>query len=142
MENVGPGTTAPGALPPASTLRSISRLELLLKRFVLIGALGFLAIFLSVTAATQDPAPSEVKSPAAPAPGHFAAAARHHHSSDEEAIPLLFLALMGLAALALSQTRPSPQRANQAGSICAGKNVARGQELPENEPMPDGVATR
>ncbi len=142
MENVGQGSTAPGALPSASSLRSISRINLLLKRLLLVGALAFLAIFLSVTAVTQDPASSEVKSPAGPAANRAGAAARHHHSSDEESIPLLFLALMGLAALTLSQMRPSPRNASPAGPICAGKNVADGQELPETGAVPDGVVTR
>ncbi len=142
MENVGPGSTAPGALPSASSLRAISRVNLFLKRLLLVGALAFLAVFLSVTAVTEDPASSEVKSPVDPAANPAGTAARHRSSSDEEAIPLLFLALMGLAALTLSQTRPSSERAAQAGSICAGKNVAPGQELPETGAVPDGVAAR
>ncbi len=142
MENVGQGTLAPGALPSPSSLRLISRFDLLLKRLLLVGALAFLAIFLSVTAVTQDPSSLEVKSPIDPAVNRAGATAHHHHSSDEENIPLLFLALMGLAALTLSQTRPSSERAPQAGPICAGKNVAPGQELPETVAVPQGVAVR
>ncbi len=142
MENVGPGSTAPGALPPGASLRSISRFNLLLKRLLLVGALAFPVIFLSVTAVTQDPAPPEVKLTIDPAANHREARFRSHHSSDEEEIPLLFLALMGLAALTLSQTRPSSPRPPQTGPNCAGKNVAPGQELPETAAVPGGIATR
>jgi hypothetical protein len=142
MGNVERSGTAPGALRSAASPRWISRFDPLLKRLLVVGAVAFLAAFLCGSAAAQDSSTSEVKPPVVSAVNRPAAAARHHHSSDEEAIPLLFLALMGLAALTLSQTRPSSDYRSRTGSSCAGKNVAPGQELPETAAVPDGVTVR
>jgi hypothetical protein len=142
MGNVERSGTAPGALRTAASPRWLSRFDPLLKRLLVVGAVAFLAAFLCGSTAAQNSAAPEVKSQAAPSANRPVAAARHHHSSDEEAIPLLFLALMGLAALTLSQIPPTSESRPRASSTCAGKNVAPGQELPETATVPNGIATR
>jgi len=79
---------------------------------------------------------------------HFATApsslTQLHRSNRSDEVPLLFLAVLGLGGLALSQTRPTERPGQRAGSLCAGKNVARGQELPAIIPPqpPLGVVAR
>lgn len=125
------------SVPVASTASRglVSRIDFLLNRPLFLGLGAVLASLICCGTLAQTTAISEVK------PHHEAAAARPLHrpqpeSSDE--IPLLCLAFLGLAGLALSQTRPSSEPEHREDIFRAGKNVVRGQELPKtpSDPAP------
>jgi hypothetical protein len=112
----------------APSRRLISRFAPILNRPLVIGAVTVLASFFCCGALAQTSTASEGKPQVAatsPTP------VQHHHPARQDGVPLLFLVVLGLGGLALSQTRPTPRPASRPGSSYAGKNVARGQELPE-----------
>jgi hypothetical protein len=125
----------------APSRRLISRFAPILNRPLVIGAITVLASFFCCSVLAQTNTVSEGKphlAAASPAP------AQHPHPASPDAVPLLFLVVLGLGGLALSQTRPTPRPAARPGSSYAGKNVVRGQELPEIiPPQPElSVVTR
>ena len=77
----------------------------------------------------------------APAPVRSTPPALQRHADRDDEVSPLFLALLGLAALALSQTRPSDKPTSWKDDSCTGKNVARGQKLPEVRPPQPPLAT-
>jgi hypothetical protein len=107
--------------------RLISRFAPILNRPLAIGAITVLASFLCCGALAETTPVSEGKPHADTAP---AASMARHHTDRDDAIPLLFLLVLGLGGLALSQTKPTERPGQRAGSFCAGKNVVHGQELP------------
>jgi hypothetical protein len=130
-----------GAVDSQPTRRLISRFAPLLNRPLAIGAVTVLASFFCCGALAETTPVSEGKPHADTAP--TAGIARHHVDRDD-AVPLLFLVVLGLGGLALSQTRPTERSTPRAGSFCAGKNVVHGQELPAIIPPqpPLGVVAR
>jgi hypothetical protein len=138
------GFIAGGVLSTPSR-RLISRLGPFLNRPLLIGAATVLASLLCCGALAGNNALSEVKSPQGTPP---AGVTRHHPSARSEEVPLLFLVILGLAGLALSQTRPSPGEAEREVHFRAGKKVDHRQELPAVQPpqpllvLPSGVIAR
>ncbi len=95
--------------------------------FVVVGLA--VTLFGDASALAKNPLSSELKSTnrvQASAPVH-----RPHVTSDED-VPLIFLAIIGLGALTLAHTRPTPPRSVPAGSFCAGKNEPGGKDLPES----------
>jgi hypothetical protein len=130
-----------GAVDSKPSRRLISRFAPLLNRPLAIGAMTVLASFFCCGALAETTVVSEGKSlPEATA----SPIVRSHHSDESDAIPLLFLVVLGLGGLALSQTRPTERSTPRAGFFCAGKNVVRGQELPAIIPPqpPLGVVAR
>jgi len=121
--------------------RLISRFAPILNRPLVIGAVAVLFSFFCCGALAESVPVSEGKTNLATVPSH---SNQSRHSHAEEGVPLLFLAVLGLGGLALSQTRPTERQGQRAGSLCAGKNVARGQELPAIIPPqpPLGVVAR
>lgn len=123
---------------PTPARHLISRLHLLLDRPVVLGIVAVLVSILCCRALAQNGIISEVKA-------HRSAAvtgvSQHRSSTHSEEVPLLFLTLLGLASLALSQTRPSteakPRPANlaQAKKASTGKSCldVRGQDAAEFE---------
>jgi hypothetical protein len=106
----------------------ISRLAPLLNRPLLIGIAAVLAsLFCGDVAARAVPL-SEVKTE--PRASYVAVPSHVRASKNEEMSPL-FLAVFGLAALALSQTRGSQEAQPKLNDSRAGKNVAPGQKLPK-----------
>jgi hypothetical protein len=106
----------------------ISRLDVVLNRPLLIGLVAVLASLFCCSALAQNDAVLEVK----PAPVAIPTRPAHHPSpARPEGVPLLFLAMLGLAGLALSQTRGASPSEHRDTAFRAGKNVARGQELPQ-----------
>jgi hypothetical protein len=112
----------------------VSRLAPLLHRPLLIGGAAVAAsLFFSGLVARAVPS-SEVKAHhAAPLPAAAPQPAAPRHGE----VPPLFLAILGLAALALSQTRQPERPATNRDDSCAGKKIARGQKLPKiRRPQP------
>jgi hypothetical protein len=136
-------TTRAAFLTPAHRLGS--HLEPFLNRPLLIGAATVLASLLFCGTIARNDASSEGKSQQVTA---SAAVSQHHNSARSEEVPLLFLAILGLAGLALSQTRPEPNDGERAGPFRAGKKVNRRQELPAIKPpqpplvLPSGMIAR
>ncbi len=141
MENGGPSATTRLALYFPASPRLLSLGALFLKRPLLIGALTLLAAAFSHGDPAQNPLDSEGKMYFDSTAERASTATRHHHGSDDDEIPLLFLALMGLGALTLSQIRPSEIKTPPVDVFDAGKNVDCGQELPETAPETSGLAT-
>ena len=98
-----------------------------------------LAAFLSSAAPRNHRPFSEGKPPAA---ATAVALSRHRHAAGDEDVPLLFLVVMGVGALALSHTRPSTGRGAQMRALDAGKNGAARKELPEHATAERRLATR
>jgi hypothetical protein len=134
----GPDRSAAVSTAPR---RLISRFAPILNRPLVIGGLTVLASFVGCGALARSAPVPEGKQQLAPASSDLAPSHRSDRSDD---IPLLFLAAIGLGGLALSQTRPTERPGQRPGSLCAGKNVARGQELPAVIPPqpPLGVVAR
>jgi hypothetical protein len=128
-----------------SSRRLISRLGPVLNRPLLIGAAAVLASLLCCGVLEGNNPFSEAKLPQGTA---STMAPRHHHAARSEEVPLLFLVILGLAGLALSQTRPSPGEAEREVHFRAGKKVDHRQELPAVQPpqpllvLPSGVIAR
>jgi hypothetical protein len=137
-ERSGPGRGTAIWVPER---RLISRFAPILNRPLVIGAMAVLFSFFCCGALAETAPVSEGKTHLASVPSN-SAETRHSRASDD--IPLLFLAVLGLGGLALSQTRPTERPGQRPGSLCAGKNVARGQELPAIIPPqpPLGVVAR
>ncbi len=106
----------------------ISRLAPLLNRPLLIGCAAVLASLVCCGVLAKAAPVIEVKS-------HPAAlrtvATPHPQAAKHEEVHPLFLAMLGLAALALSQTRGSDKAEPAKDVSCAGKNGVRGQKLPK-----------
>ncbi len=102
--------------------------------------LGLIAVlFCGVPAAAQNTTSPEVKSTnrsLASTPVH-----RSHERADDD-VPLIFLAIVGLGALTLAHTRPTPVRGSPAGSFYAGKNEPARKELPEHAAAPTASVAR
>ncbi len=112
----------------------VSRLAPLFNRPLLIGCAAVAASLFCCGMVARAVPLSEVKThQAVPLP----AAAPQPTTATPGVVPPLFLAILGLAALALSQTRPAERPAPTQGPSCAGKNTARGQKLPKiRRPQP------
>ena len=106
----------------------ISRLAPLLSRPLLIGGAAVAASLLCGSVAARAVPLSEVK---AQSHTSYASAPSHIRTVKHEEMSPLFLAMFGLAALALSQTRGSGAAEPKLNAPCAGKNVAPGQKLPK-----------
>jgi hypothetical protein len=134
-----------GTVFSAPAHRFSSHLEPFFNRPLLIGAATVLASLLFCGTLVQNDASSEGNSQQVTP---SAEVSRQHHSARSEEVPLLFLAILGLAGLALSQTRPEPKDGERAGPFRAGKKVNRRQELPAIKPpqphlvLPSGVIAR
>lgn len=118
----------------AASHKLASPLDLFFKRPLLIGVIATLASLIYCGALTQTITTPEAK------PRDITAAAdpsRHLQPERSENVPLLSLAVIGLASLALSQARPSPEPEHRESILSAGKNVARGQELPRTNTNPE-----
>jgi hypothetical protein len=118
---------ARGPVPSARVRRIVSPLDFLFNRPFLIGVAAVLASLFYCRALAQTPALSEVN------PSHSITKVIQPHqeaSANSDDVPVLFLAVLGLAGLALSQTRPSSEPAHREVVFRAGKNGVRGQELP------------
>jgi hypothetical protein len=111
--------------PPASL---ISRLGQLLNRPLLTGCAAAVASLFCCGVLARGVPLSELK------PQHAAvhtAATVHPRATHHGEFPPLFLAMLGLAALALAQTPSSETATANRVDSCAGKNVKRGQKLPK-----------
>jgi hypothetical protein len=138
MENVDTCGAMPASCHSITFPPRTSRVFRFRNRWFAVAASILLAAFLGSSAMADNPSSPEVKAGLA---AHAPAAARAHRAPVRDDIPLLFLAIMGLGMLTLSHTRPSSKRAQQNGSLCAGKNVATGKELPENVAPRPGLVT-
>jgi hypothetical protein len=141
MEKVGRPGTAPRAAISATAPQLASRRSPLLQRLFLMGVLILVTAFVYGSAIAQNSSFSEEKTPFATAAEQAKIHSRHQPESRDDGVPLLFLALLGLGAVALSQTRPTPAKPSPTGSFCAGKNVSGGQELPETKEAPSALAS-
>jgi hypothetical protein len=108
--------------------RLISRLDVVLNRPLLLGLVAVLASLLCGSALAQSDAIPEVK----PIQSAISTSPIYRpESASSDGVPLLFLAILGLASLALSQTRASIGPEHRDAAFCSGKKVARGQDLPQ-----------
>ncbi len=119
--------------PSSHVLRSFSPSIPALKgsfaRYFLIAACVFLAPVSASAGVVANAAVHEGKTMSA---DRVPAAVRPHREKVGDEVPLLFLGIMGLGALALSHTRPSSNVAGPMRESYAGKNGASRKELPEN----------
>lgn len=110
--------------------RLLSRLELLLKAGLLVAALALTLGAVPCGAATSVAAVSEEKTHFDEAVTPATDEAKQRHAGDRDDAPLLILTLVGLALLAISRVPSNPKKKEASVDSRAGKNGARGQDLP------------
>jgi hypothetical protein len=116
-----------GDLFPSPSPHLISRMNLLLDRPVILGLVAVLVSLLCCSALVQNSSFLEVKSHHRPT---MVTSGAPRSSSRSDEVPVLFLALFGLAALALSQTRPSSEIASRSAKFAQAKKSSAGKSCP------------
>ena len=120
-------TNGARGLSPAPPRHLISRLHLLLDRPVVLGLVAVLVSILCGGAIAGNSTFSAVKSHHGTA---MTRSAPHPSSARSDEIPVLFLTLMGLAALALSQTRSTSEITSRPVTFAQAKKSSAGKTCP------------